>query len=211
MDFGWLWKDLFTRIIRALLALVGGAALTLLRKKDVTWAKPILYGLVGTACIFAILLMATMYFSPTERTIPSGFLAPWPDAISCTFVEPGADRAADIRSTGIFWLGGRSPARRNIGSVVSYILVGGQMVDDTWSHKGKMERNYYPHQLLFKENGDLLDPTTLAPDFDSQDGHIKMYIRAFLPGINCTGGSKDFSMKEILRTGHGFKVAQVLK
>lgn len=56
MDLDWLWKSIFARIVWAVLALVGGAMLTRLKKRGSAWFAPILWGIGGTGLIAATLL-----------------------------------------------------------------------------------------------------------------------------------------------------------
>jgi hypothetical protein len=65
---GWLLQNLVSSIVYTLLALAGGVAMTILKKKGSAWASPVLYGLATVAFIFIMIFTFTGHavFSPSR-------------------------------------------------------------------------------------------------------------------------------------------------
>jgi hypothetical protein len=59
MDWTWLWQNLISNALWAILLLGGGIAVGILRAKKAAWASPIIYGIATIACLAIIIFTFT--------------------------------------------------------------------------------------------------------------------------------------------------------
>jgi hypothetical protein len=139
--------------------------------------RAIVSGLLGAALIGAAI--ARIWFEP----MPTGFNSPWPDAISCKFTEPESATPSET----IFYYKGTGAARNQFGSVVIYLLVGGQ----NSIVPGETVATYFPHEIWFSndEKKALLNPKDVPiTALSSISNRYKLF---FIPDLNCGGTTID--------------------
>jgi len=112
MDWGWLWHDLSSQAVYALLIIGGGALIGYLKKKMTTWdMAPILYGLC-TSAFLAVIWVAVQQHFAFPVTLDTGnaqiLCKKWLEADTAVSTRPISQSEApdNIFSLGVTFPGG---------------------------------------------------------------------------------------------------------
>src|SRR5579863_1846234 len=99
MDWNWLWQGLVANAVYAVLLILGGIVLAVLKKTRPNWAGPALYGLSGCALVAVLIFTVTghaVFSRQQPETTPQNVeqnLRAWADSfqLGVTKMPPQTD------------------------------------------------------------------------------------------------------------------------